>query len=418
MTAVAAGPTQEAAMAAAETESRLVPRWPPPARNGAPRAMTGRQVGMIAVFAGIGAVAGFFAARVGVEWMLPTPESWQRWVVLASLPLAWWLVVAVHELGHLVGGWLVGGRFLLWAVGPVIVQRTPEGFRVAWNRNFSFFGGVAACLPLDVARATPRSVAVMVCAGPLASLALVVTALWMAAWLSSAAEPVTLARAWAQNVALVVAALSAVVFVVASWPSQGGGFKSDGRRVFELLRGDARSDQEAALLALTTLALAGVRPADYEPALVRRALALGDGSLFDLYGRLTVYYHAADLQDWRAAQEHLDVLVAGEDRVWPEVRGVVRTEYAWMLATVLGPNAAAVARAWLETAAPVRLDPAATHRARAAVLWAEGRRAEAVEQARLGLVALERHSVGPVRNPFVAEALERVLVAAGGTPER
>lgn len=401
------------AAAGEATESAPVAwREPPPVRAVERRRAGWRGALAVATFAGLGGVAGFFGARMGFELFLATPEAWQRWALLPLVPLVWWCVVGVHECGHVLGGWAIGGRFLLWSVGPGIVQRTPQGLRVGWNRSLNLFGGVAACLPLDVARVTPRRVAMMVSAGPLASLALVPGALWFAAWLTGLPGPVGVGRALAQNCALTAAALSGFVFLVALWPSSGAGFKSDGRRVWELLRGDDRSDQEAALLTLTTLSLAGVRPADYEPELVRRALALNDSSLFDLYGRLTIYYHAADLGDWRRAQSLLDVLVDHEDHMWQEVRSLVRCEYAWLLATAGGPAAARTARAWLETAGPVRLDPATPHRARAAVSLAEGRYAEAAQEARAGLAALERASVGPVRNAFAAEALERVLAEA------
>lgn len=343
------------------------------------------------------AIVGLLTVRfdAGLEWRDLLP--------VLALPVVWWGVVAVHELGHLAGGWAAGGKFLLYAAGPFRWQRTPAGVRFGWNLRFNVLGGLASCLPLDTARVTPRRLAVMIAGGPLASALLAVAGLWVAA---------ERAGGWVHVVGLEVAGLSLLVFALTVFPWTGNGFKSDGRRVFELLRGDRRSQQEMAMITLTTLALAGVRPADYDPRLVAQATALRDGSLFDLHGQLTGYYHAADLGETGRAQVFLDRLVAGEARLMPFVRDVVRCEYAWLLATCAGEPMAA--RAWLDGAGPAEFDPATRLRAEAAVLLAEGRRAEAAARARAGLHALEHRSLSPVRSVFAAEALEEVIGRAEG----
>ena len=252
----------------------------------------------------------------------------------------------------------------------------------------------------------------MIIGGPLASLVLTVGALWLAVLLATGPGVIPLGRTLAQHLVIATAGVSLLIFLVTAYPGSGGGFKTDGRRVFDLLRGDHRSDQEAAMMLLSVAGMAGMRPRDYDPALVARAVALGDGSLFDLYGRITVYFHAADRRDWPAAQEHLDRVVAGEEQVVPYVRDIARCEYAWLLATAGGPEATALARAWLDTVGRLDFDPATRLRAEAAVLRAEGRLAESVAKAREGLHALEHRSLSPVRSPFAAEALEALAAGA------
>jgi len=170
------------------------------------------------------------------------------------------------------------------------------------------------------------------------------------------------------------------------------------------------------MLMLTTAGLAGIRPADYDLATIARVVSLRDGSLFDLYGHLLVYYHAADRAEWAAAQAHLDYVLAGSDKVIPYVRDVVRCEYAWLLARQT--TDAAAARAWLESAGKLEFDPATRLCAEAAVLLAEGGKGEAAGKARAGLHALEHQSLSPVKSPFVLERLELLLLQAeaGGLP--
>lgn len=210
------------------------------------------------------------------------------------------------------------------------------------------------------------------------------------------------------------AGISLFIFFITALPGVAGGFKTDGKRVFDLLRGDHRSDQESAVISLTTVALSGTRPADYDPALVQRALALNDGSLFDLYGHLNAFYHAADQGRWSDAQRHLDHVVTGEAQLVPYIRDSVHCEYAWLLAINGGADAGAAPRAWLDSAGKLDFDRATRLRAEAAVLLAEGKPAEASARAKEALVTLHQRSMSPVVSAFSREALEEIIRRAGG----
>jgi hypothetical protein len=390
--------------AVAEIETAVVLQPPPPVARAGP-AGAGRWwlIGGMAV---VGGLLGFLGGKYGASLMLPVPSRGYRLWALAALPFVWLVVVGWHELGHLVGGWLGRGRFLLWVVGPFMIRRTPAGVRLAWNRNVNSAGGMAACLPLEPDLLTPRRVAMMVLAGPVASVVLAVAALWIAVALASGPGVVPPGRAVLQHLAVITAGMSALIFAVTAWPSVAGGFKSDGRRAWELLRGGRRSDQEAALIGLTMAGLGGTRPRDSDRALVERAVMLQDGSLFDVYGHLSAYLCAADGGDWRRAQACLDYVVAHEARMVPLLRDTARCEYAWLLATQA--RAGAVARAWLDTAGRLDFDPATRWRAEAAVLLAENKPEAALEAATKGLHALQHKSLSPVKNAFAADALEAI----------
>lgn len=384
----------------------------PPSPAAAAKKASARQWITFCILCVVGGVIGFFGAKHGLELLVPVPAKAWKLVALAATPLVWLFVVGWHEGGHLVGGWATGGRFLLWVAGPLMVRRSPAGLKFVLNRTVNLAGGLAACLPRLPEMMTPRRAAVMIAGGPLSSLVLAVIALWVAALLADAPGRIGPARGVAQHVAMFTAGLSGLIFLVTALPGTAGGFKTDGKRVVDLLRGDYRSDQEAAMLVLTTASLAGVRPRDFPPALVSRATALRDGSLFDVYGHLTVYYHFADRKDWAQAQECLDHALAGEAQIVPYARDTIRCEYAWMLATALGPAAAPTARAWLDAAGKLEIDPATRLRAEAAVLAVEGRPMEAVAKVDAALHALEHRSLSPVRSAFVVEALEAIRRAA------
>jgi hypothetical protein len=244
---------------------------PPPKPSAAGRSRKSWELLLVVV--AVGALAGYLGVKLGAK--LGTGASlsgagpkWAGLLPLFALPLVWLLSVAAHEFGHLVGGWATGGKFLLYVVGPFKWQRTPGGVRFSWNSSLNLGAGLASCLPFDAAKVTPQRTAVMIAGGPLASLVLAVAGLWLVAGVDGRL---------AQNLALAVTWMSMLIFAVTVFPTTMGGFKSDGRRLFELLRGDRRSEQETAIMALTTASLAGVRPADYDPRLVEQAIGLRDG---------------------------------------------------------------------------------------------------------------------------------------------
>lgn len=390
---------------AAETDARVAVRMPPP-KPAAKQAFTAKKLALILAGVLIGGVGGFLVGKYGVGLLAPWDgPKWMKLVALLTLP-AWWMVaVGIHEFGHVVGGWLGGGRLLLYVVGPFMWRRTPAGLKFSWNRQVNLSGGLAACLPLDPGAVSANRFAVMIAGGPVSSL-LLTAMLAGGAGLLSIGEPGA-ARSLLQHQAVFGAAISLLIFVVTALPGTAGGFKSDGRRFVELLRNDARSEQEKAMLVLTTLSLGGVRPADYDPGLVAQVTALRDGSMFDLLGHYSAFHHAMDCGEPVRAQAALDHVLSGEEKLAPFLRDAARCDYAWLLAR--HTTDAVAARAWLETAGALAFDPATRLRAEAAVLLAEGRKSEAAAKARDGLVALETKSLSPVKSAFATEVLEEIL---------
>lgn len=401
----------------AETPSPLasgvVSRPPPPPPAAAERSVKHwlKLLPMVLLGAALGYAGVKFGAWVAAVAGPTAREPW--WLGLVSigwLPFVWLFAVGVHELGHLVGGWAIGGQFLLYAVGPFKWQRTPAGVRFFWNFKLNTFGGLASCLPLEAERATPRRMAWMVVGGPLASIALAVAAAWFAVFVTAPLANGALLKILHRGV-VETAVMSAVLAVATLFPSMAGGFKSDGLRLLGLLWRSRRSEQESAMLALTAASIGGVRPAQLDPALIERSLALRDRSVFDLYSHFTAFLHAADCGEWSRAQGHLDYMLTSEAELMPVIRDLVRAEYAWMLA--IQTNDAATARAWLDSVGRLDFEPATRLRAEAAVLLAEGKPAEAAACVREARDALVHRTMSPVRNLFAEDALDHVAARIG-----
>ena len=81
------------------------------------------------------------------------------------------LVLAIHELGHVVFGLIGGLNFKFMTVGPITVQKEKEKLRIRENKLWAYFGGVAMLAPSSIE--TPnlsKKWAWMTLGGPITSL--------------------------------------------------------------------------------------------------------------------------------------------------------------------------------------------------------------------------------------------------------
>jgi len=231
-----------------------------------------------------------------------------------------------------------------------------------------------------------RRFSVMVAAGPAASLLLA-----LAGWAAWAVLPFGLAR----FLAGVTAIASAGFFVATAQPfGAGGGFASDGGRLLRLWRKGPVGEREVAMLALTAAAAGGARPREWTPAIVEAALLPADGSVMEL---------VADVHIGRAMELGRDMS--------PILRSLVAVEAAWLRASRGDVEGA---RPLLAEADGPFVERHALHRARAAVLRADGDLAGARVEAEAGLAALGKTRFGKAsaRDRELLEAL-RGDVAAG-----
>lgn len=180
-----------------------------------------------------------------------------------AVPVLLLLVIAIHEIGHLLGGLSQGMRFLLLIFGPFQWSATTDGVRFRWVTNLGLMGGVAATLPVRMDNLRQQLVP-MIAGGPLASLGLTM----LAAVLSFSAT------GRLAGYAVVVALLSLTIFLVTAIPFRAGGFMSDGMQWLEVRRGGPSVIERADLLSVMATSLGGVRPRDWDAALMARLEAM------------------------------------------------------------------------------------------------------------------------------------------------
>lgn len=228
----------------------------------------------------LGAAVGYLAfawagpALLGEAATAPDGPGLSTGLKLLLIPTTLAVVVgilAVHELGHVAGGRAVGFRFLLLIVGPLKVMAGRDRLHWGLNRSLALAGGLAACAPRAGDRENlPGRMAVLVAGGPLASLLLGLGGLGLRA-IPGLGQPVTQFGVFWNGVLLIVSVSSLAIALMTLIPARTAGFATDGARLLQLLRDDDEAAAQSALVTITGWTLGGVRPREWDPAVVAQA---------------------------------------------------------------------------------------------------------------------------------------------------
>lgn len=230
-------------------------------------------------------------------------------VLVPCLVLVLFAVLAVHEGGHLLGGWISGFQALLFVVGPVRLERRTDGWSLGFNRILALWGGLAASAPQDTEN-LPQRTLWMVAGGPITSLAVGILGLlmsWALPLPSPAPEPLGgIASLGLFAFATGSLAIGAVTLV----PATTSGFHTDGARILRFLRGGREAAGEASLLAVVGLSMGGTRPRDWPPDLVEGLLHVPPGGAMGVASRQLAFMHALDRGETAEARDHLESALA------------------------------------------------------------------------------------------------------------
>lgn len=259
---------------------------PPPPRNAAPppapdSAVRAALVGG-AVGAGIGLAFIVAASQLPRGFIDATlTELPSGWVQLPAGIVSLFVIVLVHELGHLIGGRIQQFRFQMLVVGPLAVERDATTDRVSlkFNRNLELAGGVAGCFPVGEHDLVRRMIW-MVLGGPIASVVFCGM---------SIAAAFVLPQGWWTSPLTLLGAVSLLLGAATLIPMRNGSFVTDGKRYLQLRRGGAEARRDAAQLTLMVQDRAGLPVESQSPTLLAQTLDPADGSMQEMFGRLQAY---------------------------------------------------------------------------------------------------------------------------------
>lgn len=340
----------------------------PPARTAA---STRRLLLTFVLTLPVGGALGLGAGMLGSMWFDPDPTtgievplSADVWT-LAMLPLAYWLCVLWHELGHMVGARLGGLRVTMLVAGPLRLDFDADGTRILLNRVIPKRYGLVACVPPSGEVASRGSYASGAAGGPVASLLLA----------GIAGSAATAIGGWWGGVLFAIAFTSLVFGVGTLMPVHTHGLTTDGGQLLGLARGDDVTRQRLAVAALAAQSATGVRPRDWDPGLLRTIREESGDATLQAYVTMLEASLAGDRGDIDAADTHMRELA---EILTGERAGVImpaiRRTFALALAGWIGQRRREgdSARRWLEAARGGFTDPATVAHAEAAVALAEG----------------------------------------------
>jgi len=287
-----------------------------------PTSNTRKILGIVGLLLGGGAVG------YGLGALLKGTIDKQQWgldvngfSMIVLLLLSFFLVLLMHELGHVVGGLISGNTFAMLIVGPLKIEKEDEKLRCRLNKSLSAFGGLALTMPNRTENFKRRR-ALTVAAGPGASLLLAIIGLG-AVFLT---DPTILQGAF-RFFLFCLGTLSLIIFIVTIIPMQSGGFLSDGMQLVQIFSNNPSAKRYEALLQLMARIQQSLRPKDIDEADLAIMTSLGYDDTFGLSALHYQYYKAVDSHDLEAATELLQLLEerikiypsAFQDSLWVEV---------------------------------------------------------------------------------------------------
>ena len=283
-------------------------------------------------------------------------DQWERIGlvgVAGSVLAAFYLMLAIHELGHVAAGLCVGFRLRSYRVGPLLF--TPP-FRVMLYRGpGAVTTGVVELVPVATDKLAGRGIA-MVLGGPAANFlsALVLILLPIPTTVFSAC----------------FIAFSIAEGVNALLPYESRLGVSDGRRIGMLLRQGERGERWLALLRLVGALTDGVPPESLPAEFLAKAVAVRDDSADTLMAHALAYAAAFHQHKDDEAGRLLETCLAYSGHATPGLREALMSDAAVFQGR--RRKSADVAEQWLAEIPVTTQSPWLRTQAEAAILEAKG----------------------------------------------
>jgi hypothetical protein len=312
-------------------------------------------------------------------------------VALPLFTLALFMVIFLHELGHVIAGVSNGFKFLFVITGPLRIYRSEGGIKMGINRNASLAGGIASCLPQNTNELKKRML-VMVAGGPLVSLLVFAGFYLVADFFNLFANLDRSHSLWQFSYSLFVVMCSygsGLIFLATIVPQKASGMYSDGGRMLNLLKGGPKAEADMAITTLYVSSASGIRPRDLNQQMVNLLFNAKTDSLYLVYGYLYKYYAALDSGNSLEAAKWLGQLLEKKDSLLPAVLPIVNLEQTWFEAWV-NKNLEKATASYENVQKTTMIEAHTFLRAEAALLLASGKYEAAIEKAERALALLPK----------------------------
>lgn len=275
-----------------------------------------------------GLIVGYLIGRMHLI-AKPVGEAVYYWSWFPMLIPVFFLVIALHELGHLWAGLLVGFRFQMITVGPFMWTKEAEKINFKWNTSFNTFGGLTVCLP-HKREGLMQNFMRYIAGGPLISLfsgiLLLSTYYGFGIYQISAGFGFFLISSfW-----FLTGVFSMVIFLVTAIPMKAQAMYTDGGRFLNLMKGDEKAKIEMLLLSAMSMSAAGIRPRDLNLEDLTYASRSDYRNMFTIYANIYMYYASLDMDKIVEAEAYLLQYERGNDLIPSAFQGLLFLEKAYV----------------------------------------------------------------------------------------
>jgi hypothetical protein len=278
----------------------------------------------------------------------------------------------IHEMGHILAGWLSGFRPKQIKIGTLHLGRRARCGEPYCGDVITLGAAVLELRVNDQDDATlRRRLLFLMLGGPLASI-LLAGALEIAVYVSQPDFVVAFSLHGG-------AVFSALLAIAASLPDVNRrGIFSDGARLLMLLRNDAKAERWLSNIRCQIALNQGRHPRDWDQACVARAAAVSDDSQDAYVARWLAYLWAAERQDITCATKYLEGALEVLSYATPKMRDHLFLEAAVFQAWFRDNPSKALF--WVYRIRNNKLTRMQKQRMDIALLWAEGRLFDAWEK--------------------------------------
>jgi hypothetical protein len=294
------------------------------------------------------------------------------------------LILVVNEGCHVLGGKMVGFRFVMLVLGPMKIVSTRGGVKIMRSSRQDPGPVAIVSVPMTSDNLRWRMVA-MALAGSLTNVAL-----WLVCWwLSGVTQGAT------STFLALTSLFSLFVVVYSLLPFKSSGRLSVGAYLKMLAMGGPEAERLCCILMIMGASLMGKRPREWDADWIRRITALDDSTLLDASACQGAFYWALDMGNVEEGERYLMRAIAHPEVIPSAVRPAFLVDAAFFYAYYR--HDPATARGFLDEAGELR--GKRRHmwvRAEAATLAAEGNRGEARRLAQESLEDITRDPlIGP-----------------------
>jgi hypothetical protein len=275
----------------------------------------------------IGSVMGFTIASIVLdgEETVSTPLYYK----LLNIPLiiiAYFVVIGIHELGHVLAGWSQKFVFRFITVGPFMLEREAGQLKFKWNKQVNLLGGLALSLPNDQYNLVKRY-SIFIAGGPIASI--IYGLLMLAGTTQLSTDNELLHWYLLDSFFIINCLLSLCIGIATLIPLKEGGFSSDGGKLLNFAKGGLSANVEATFIRYLAMATSGIRPSMMDPKPAEELLKALPDSDMKAYFHSILYNHYQDIKELDKAAYHLDEYLKEADNIPKGYVTSLYLEKAW-----------------------------------------------------------------------------------------